>query len=188
MSREIQAVRGADARSCRRKAIPLAALSRVAQRTPRGRRTWACTESPGARTGRSRGRPRRLVMPRPGWFAGWQRRWAGREGNAEAVSPRCTITGSQTGPVVPAKPPNKPGRPGAEVVEGRGLPKGNTASETRPGLSAGQGVSSDLDRVRRVARKDRDARFTALLHHVTVDRLRAAYRALSPKAARGSTG
>ena len=28
--------------------------------------------APGARTGRSRGRPRSLVMPRPGWFAGWQ--------------------------------------------------------------------------------------------------------------------
>ena len=70
-------------------------------------------------------------------------------------------------PVLPAKPPNKPGEPGAEVVEGRGLPEGNTASEPRPGLSAGLGVSSDLDRVRQVARKDKDVRFTALLHHVT---------------------
>jgi len=26
--------------------------------------------------------------------------------------------------VVPAKPPNNPGGPGAEVVEGRGLPRG----------------------------------------------------------------
>src|ERR1700687_3610654 len=70
-------------------------------------------------------------------------------------------------PVLPVKPPNKPGEPGAEVVEGRGLPEGNTAGETRPGRSAGQGVSSDLGRVRQVARKDRDVRFTALLHHVT---------------------
>ena len=79
--------------------------------------------------------------------------------------------------VVPAKPPNNPGGPGAEVVEGRGLPEGNTASETRTGLSVGERVSSDLGRVRRVARKDGDVRFTALLHHVTVDRLREAYRA-----------
>src|SRR5256886_16411423 len=92
------------------------------------------------------------------------------------------------GPVVPAKPPNKPAGAGAEVVEGRGLPEGNTASETRPGRSAGQGVSSDLDRVRRVARKDRDVRFTALLHHVTVDRLREAYRAIRPGAAAGVDG
>jgi hypothetical protein len=49
-------------------------------------------------------------------------------------------------------------------------------------------VSSDLDRVRRVARKDGDVRFTALLHHVTVDRLREAYRAISPNAAPGIDG
>ncbi len=92
-------------------------------------------------------------------------------------------------PVLPAKPPNKPAVvAGAEVVEGRGLPEGNTASETRPGRSAGQGVSSDLDRVRQVARKDRDVRFTALLHHVSVDRLRKAYRAISPNAAPGVDG
>jgi len=91
-------------------------------------------------------------------------------------------------PVLPAKLPNKPGEPGAEVVEGRGLLEGNTAGETRPGRSAGQGVSSDLDRVRQVARQDREVRFTALLHHVTVDRLRDAYRALSPNAAAGVDG
>jgi RNA-directed DNA polymerase len=91
-------------------------------------------------------------------------------------------------PVVPANPPNKPGEPEAEVGEGRGLPEGNTASETRPGRGAGQGVSSDLDRVRQAARKDREVRFTALLHHVTVDRLREAYRAISPDAAAGVDG
>src|SRR5450759_3848512 len=97
--------------------------------------------------------------------------------------------GKSDGPVVPAKQPNKPAVvAGAEAVEGRGPAKGNTASETRPGRSAGQGVSSDLDRVRQVARKDRDVRFTALLHHVSVERLREAYRAISPNAAPGADG
>jgi RNA-directed DNA polymerase len=50
------------------------------------------------------------------------------------------------------------------------------------------GRASDLDRVRQVARKDRDVRFTALLHHVDVDRLREAYRAISPNAAPGVDG
>ena len=77
--------------------------------------------------------------------------------------------------VVPAKLPNNAQGGAAEVVEGRGSPKGNAASETRPGRRAGLSVSSELDRVRRVARKDKDVRFTALLHHVDVDRLRAAY-------------
>jgi len=36
--------------------------------------------------------------------------------------------------------------------------------------------------------KDKEARFTALLHHVSVDRLRVAYRALSPTAAAGVHG
>jgi retron-type reverse transcriptase len=39
--------------------------------------------------------------------------------------------------------------------------------------------------VREVARRDKDARFTALLHHVTASRLRRAYWAISPKAAPG---
>jgi len=42
--------------------------------------------------------------------------------------------------------------------------------------------------VRHVARKDKDAKFTALLHHVDVDLLRSAYFALRPKAAPGVDG
>ncbi|MEE9385955.1 MAG: hypothetical protein V3V08_21295 [Nannocystaceae bacterium] len=44
--------------------------------------------------------------------------------------------------------------------------------------SRNHGVPSALERVREVARRDKDAKFTALLHHVTVDSLRAAFRAL----------
>jgi group II intron reverse transcriptase/maturase len=42
--------------------------------------------------------------------------------------------------------------------------------------------------VRQAARKDKDARFTALLHHVDIDRLRSAYRAVRPQAAPGVDG
>ena len=93
--------------------------------------------------------------------------------------------GKSDNSVVPAKPPNKAGRPAAKVVEGRGLAEGNTVSSTRPGLSAGPGVPSGLDRVREVARRDKQARFTALLHHVDLARLWAAYVAINPKAAPG---
>ena len=96
--------------------------------------------------------------------------------------------GKSDRPVVPEKLPNNAALAAAEAVEGRGLPEGNTARETRPGRRAGQGVSSDLDRVRQLARRDRDVRFTALLHHVTVDRLRESYRALRPDAAPGVDG
>src|SRR6266496_2334751 len=96
--------------------------------------------------------------------------------------------GKSDSPVVPAKLPNNAGQPAAEAVEERGLAKGNAASKTRPGRSAGQGAPSALDRVRRIATQDKDARFTALLHHVTLDRLRAAYWAVNPRAATGADG
>src|SRR6202165_3790590 len=92
------------------------------------------------------------------------------------------------GRVLPVRRPNNAQGGAAEAVEGRRPAKGNAASETCPGPSAGQGALSDLDRVRRMARTDKEARFTALLHHVNIDRLRAAYLALEPKAAPGVDG
>ena len=88
--------------------------------------------------------------------------------------------------VVPANPPNKAAA--AEAGEERERTKGNTDSETRPGRSAGVSVSSELDRVRQVAVRDKEARFTALLHHVTLERLLLAYQDISPKAAPGVDG
>ena len=88
--------------------------------------------------------------------------------------------------VVPANPLNKAAA--AEAGEERERTKGNTAGETRPGRSAGPSVSSELDRVRQVARRDKEARFTALLHHVSLERLVLAYWDLSPKAAPGVDG
>src|SRR6266536_2992407 len=92
------------------------------------------------------------------------------------------------GSVVPEKLPNKAASAAAEAVEERGPAEGNTGSNTRPGHSAGQGAPSALARVRRVAEKDKEARFTALLHHLDLDRLRAAYGALNPRAASGVDG
>ena len=96
--------------------------------------------------------------------------------------------GKSDGCVVPAKPANKAAAAAAESVEERRPAKGNMASKTRPGHRAGPGALSALDRVREVARKNKEARFTALLHHVDVDRLRAAYWAIRPNAAPGVDG
>src|SRR5437868_14633786 len=96
--------------------------------------------------------------------------------------------GKSDSPVVPAMPPNKAAGAAAEAAEGRGLAEGNADGPARPGHGAGSGVPSGLDRVREVARRDKDARFTALLHHVSLDWLVMAYRDLSPKAAPGWTG
>ena len=94
--------------------------------------------------------------------------------------------GQSDGPVVPANPPNKAAA--AEAGEERERAKGNTDGKTRPGRSAGPGVPSALDRVRQVAVRDKEARFTALLHHVSLARLCGAYWAIRPKAAPGVDG
>src|SRR3954464_4599375 len=89
---------------------------------------------------------------------------------------------------VPVKLANNAQGGAAESVEGSGPAKGNAISKTRPGHGAGHGALSERGRVRRVAATDKAVRFTALLHHVDVDRLRMAYFALRPKAAPGVGG
>ena len=91
--------------------------------------------------------------------------------------------------VVPKKPPNNVGQPTAEVVEGRGLAKGNSPEGNAFRTQSRDDAHSALERVRRAARKDRKQRFTALLHHVyDLDRLRAAYFALKRDASAGIDG
>jgi RNA-directed DNA polymerase len=96
--------------------------------------------------------------------------------------------GKSDEPVVPMKQPNNAGKPAAEAVEGRGSTKGNPTSETRAGHSAGERVPSDLDRVRQAAKADKAVKFTALFHHITIDRLRLAFFDLKKKAAAGIDG
>jgi len=112
----------------------------------------------------------------------------GTLGEGQGHKPEMHVRGKSDISVVPAKQPNNAGPPAAEAVEEREMAKGNAASKTRPGHWAGQGAPSALDRVRQRAQNEKEARFTALLHHVDVDRLRAAYQALRPKAAPGVDG
>jgi RNA-directed DNA polymerase len=114
------------------------------------------------------------------------RRRAGREGKASGREPEMNDRRESDSCVVAAKPANKAERSAAEPVEGRRLDEGNTGQQNALRTQSREGgASSALVRVRRVARKDRDARFTALLQHVDLERLRSAYRALSPRAAAG---
>jgi RNA-directed DNA polymerase len=103
------------------------------------------------------------------------------------MSRKPTMNGPEKsdGLVVPTKSPNKAGMPAAEAMEGRSPAKGNTEGQNAPRTQCRTGAPSALDRVREAARRDRKMQFTALLHHVTVDRLRDAYLALKRKAAAG---
>ena len=86
------------------------------------------------------------------------------------------------------KPANKAGQPAAERAEPRDGTKGNTDQpRTRRTQSRGS-VSPGLERVRNAARQRKKERFSALLHHVTVDLLRDAFMALKRRAAPGVDG
>ena len=81
------------------------------------------------------------------------------------------------------KPANKAAAAAAEWVEQRAGTEGNTAQpHTRRTQSRGS-VSQGLDRVRKAARPGKKERFTALMHHVTVDLLRESFQALKRQAA-----
>jgi hypothetical protein len=102
---------------------------------------------------------------------------AGRPEKAKGRTSGAHAGGKSDGPIAPLKPPNKGeaaavGASPAEGAEGRGPTKGNTAQSAMPRTQGRKGTSIELQRVREVARRDKRARFTALLHHVTVDILR----------------
>ena len=90
--------------------------------------------------------------------------------------------------VLPMKRPNKGGSPSAEVVEGRTSPKGNVGQTAAVRTQSRRAASNGLARVRQVARARKDARFTALLHHITVELLEQSYDALNRRAAPGIDG
>ena len=90
--------------------------------------------------------------------------------------------------IVATRPANKVGRPAAEWAEPRAGTKGNTGqSHTRRTQGRGS-VSQGLDRVRSAARQRKKEKFTALLHHVTIELLRDAFLALKRRAAPGVDG
>jgi group II intron reverse transcriptase/maturase len=91
--------------------------------------------------------------------------------------------------IVPGKSPNKDRFRSAEAMEERGLTKGNPPKQNTPRTQSRTGVPSALERVREAARRNREKRFTTLLHHVyNVERLRASYFALKRSAAPGVDG
>ena len=90
--------------------------------------------------------------------------------------------------IVPGKQANKTPSGAAEFVEGRTLPKGNTSQTTAVRTQSRVAASSGLDRVRQAARERKDAQFTSLLHHITVELLEQSYFALRRNAALGIDG
>ena len=111
----------------------------------------------------------------------------GRSGKAYGRTPDMHAAEESDFGVVPVNQPNKSGKPQAEAGEGRPGIKENIAQlNTRP-TQSGESVSQGLSGVRQRARERKQEKFTALLHHLTVDLLRESYFALQRKAAPAST-
>jgi RNA-directed DNA polymerase len=83
---------------------------------------------------------------------------------------------------------NKEGQNSAEAGERRARAKENIAQSNTSPTQSGERVSQGLRGVRKVARERRQERFTALLHHVSVDLLRDSFYALKRQAAPGVDG
>src|ERR1700692_3317887 len=89
--------------------------------------------------------------------------------------------------IVAEKLANKDGRPSAESMEPRVGAKGNAIKHGMRRTPGRESMSHGLDRVRQAA-KQKDERFTALLHHVDVELLRSAYGWLRKEASAGVDG
>lgn len=98
------------------------------------------------------------------------------------------VPGESDGGIVPAKGPNSEDRALEEGLEGRPPTRENIGQPAATRTQSRNIASRGLDGVREAARKDKKVRFTALLHHVTVDLLRASYYELKRHAAPGVDG
>jgi hypothetical protein len=126
------------------------------------RRDTSCTE-----VGRSR------VFPRAASARGTHREVQGR-------NPMTNEHGKSDRPIVPGKSPNKAGISAAEEMEGRGLAKGNLGQQNafrtqsrvkgvpgdRSSSLGSQDAPSELAQIRQTAKSNKDAKFTALMHHI----------------------
>jgi RNA-directed DNA polymerase len=90
--------------------------------------------------------------------------------------------------IVAVKPTNKAVPSAAEPVEPRAGAKGNARQQNTHRTQGRDRVTQALERVRQAARQRKKERFTALLHHISIDCLRMAFFALKRDAASGVDG
>jgi hypothetical protein len=128
-------------------------------------------------------RENREALPTPDTKLG-----AGRLEKVMNHKSNMNVGGESHGRVVPAKCPNKDGKPLMEGVEGRRPAKENTEQTTASQTQSWGDALSGLHRVREAAKKDKRLRFTALLHHVSVHLLQNSFYSLKREAAPGVDG
>ena len=90
--------------------------------------------------------------------------------------------------IVAEKPTNKAERSAAEPVEPRAEAKGNARQQSTGRAQSRGTVSQALERIRQAARQRKKEKFTALLHHISIDLLDEAFFELREDAAPGVDG
>jgi len=96
--------------------------------------------------------------------------------------------GKSDSAIVAERPTNKAGQPAAEPEEQRAETKGNAAQQSTRRAQNRESVSQALDRIRQVASQRTKEKFTALLHHISLEHLEAAFFELKESAAPGVDG
>src|SRR5260370_18209997 len=90
--------------------------------------------------------------------------------------------------IVAGKPTNKGERSAAEPAEARAEAKGNAGQQSTRRAQNRVSVSQALERIRQTARQRKKEKFTALLHHVSIDHLKEAFFELKENVAPGADG
>ena len=90
--------------------------------------------------------------------------------------------------IVALKPANNVEQSTAEPVEPRAGTKGNASQHSTHRMQSRASVSQALERIRQAARQRKKEKFTALLHHLSIDHLEEAFFELKENAAPGVDG
>ena len=109
-------------------------------------------------------------------------------GEGKSRTARLYVAEESHGGIVPMNHSNKNKNSLAESGEGRTPIKENAGQPNTYPTQSGKGVSQGLASVRKAARENKEMKFTALLHHLTVDLLRESFYSLKRKAAPGVDG
>ena len=109
-------------------------------------------------------------------------------GEGDSLTARTYVSEESHNGIVPMNYSNNDKTSSAESGEGRPLIKENAGQPSTHPTQSGERVSQGLAGVRKAARENKEMRFTALLHHLTVDLLRESFYSLKRKAAPGVDG
>ena len=104
-------------------------------------------------------------------------------GEGDSRTARADVPEESHSGILPMNHSNNDKTSSAESREGRPLIKENAGQPNTYPTQSGKGVSQGLAGVRKAARENKEMKFTALLHRLTVDLLRESFYSLKKKAA-----